>query len=106
MLELIRGASFNNFDGPSVVEWLLANRSLWVACIMVGEEMITLRDIADGFWHAEYLYILTSGENDQLIYMTATSIWEADEVCFLSEEETDRTFRGRNNQKVISIWWD
>ena len=72
-LELIRRTSFNALDGEKVYASLLRNRGLWLACLLdrpglpdyqtprqlLTSGLIKLRDLADDFWNADHLFILT-----------------------------------------------
>lgn len=55
--ELMRRASFNDFDGESVVNTLKEHRDLWKGAIMDRDNLIPLRDIPSNYWNVDTLYL-------------------------------------------------
>jgi hypothetical protein len=116
-LELMKLASFNSFDGNEVVKDLLKHQDLWKGCIIDRAgysraayqgciDLIKLRDIEDGIWNVDTIYILTSGVDDKKLEKLAKK-WNADEIDFLSDEDAGRSLgEGPTNHKVLRIWWD
>jgi len=105
-LELIRRASFNNFDGERVAEDLLANQILWQGVVMdrgaYGKDidLIKLRDIADNYWNVDTLFILAAeGKEEEL--MDLAKSWDANEVNWMIKPNL-----GGGDGKVLSVWWD
>ena len=105
-LELIRRASFNNFDGERVVEDLLADKGLWQGVVMdrgaYGKDidLIKLRDIPDNYWNVDTLFILAAeGKEEEL--MDLAKSWDADEVNWMIKPSL-----GGGDGKVLSVWWD
>ena len=108
-LQLIYAASFNNFNGETVVKDLLGARDLWKACIMVQDSGpgITLRDLASDYNNVSTLYILSSGTNMDSLQDLAEQ-WGADEIDWLQPDEVGRFLGswGNGPQNVLRIWWD
>jgi hypothetical protein len=121
--ELMKQASFNEFDGERVVADLLAHQDLWKGSLMdrtaypkTGEkyemciDLIKLRDLPD-YWNVDTLFITpVKGKEDELEALAKN--WGADEVDYYGGElvagwlgswspET-RT----NLKQVLRIWWD
>lgn len=123
LLELMRQASFNEFDGNRVASDLLANRHLWQACFIDRAawfadarrreltsgrdplpqysiepiDLIRLRDLPDGYWNVDTLYILPEdGADDELLALAST--WAADEIHWIDGGDVRRT--------VLRVWWD
>lgn len=69
--ELIKRASFNNFNGKQIVKDLQKNKKLWKGVIMAREayskpiNLINLRDIQKNTWNVDTLYILSNKKNDR-----------------------------------------
>src|SRR3954447_10484766 len=73
-LELLRRTRFNALDGERVVASLLRHRGLWLAALLdrpgvpdytapgalLTSGLIKLRDLADDYWNADTLFILTA----------------------------------------------
>jgi hypothetical protein len=107
--ELMKRASFNEFDGDRVVRSLEENRDLWDGVIMCRQyaEGISLRDIGDDYWSVDTVYILLrNGASDEALKKLAKT-WEADEVDYLDEKEAT-SFLGTNTSdtRVLRVWWD
>jgi len=118
-LELIRNASFNNFDGEQVVKDLVENKELWEGVVMWREafsrriDLICLRDISQDVWNVDTLYILVESEEklNKLLQIVAT--WNADEVDVIKGEEAQDLlgFWSREDAEkglpiIVRVWWD
>lgn len=108
---LIEQASFNSFDGSAVVASLKAHPGLWRGAIMKRDDLIPLRDIPNGYWNVDTLYILpVLGKESELEELA--SEWNADEISWLGGEQACGALgsyspEGRANPRaVLSIWWD
>lgn len=107
--ELMKLASFNEFDGEAVVKSLTEHSDLWSGAVMGRfgySELIQLRDIPNNSWNVDTLMILSSGEDDQKLEELAKT-WGADEVDWLSVEQTEQQLGSYPaKHKVLRIWWD
>jgi hypothetical protein len=122
--ELMKLATFNEFDGGSVVESLRSHNELWLGALMdragysrgTGEkyemciDLIKLRDLPN-YWNIDTLFILpASGREDELEALAKT--WNSDEVDYIGGEEACNylgswTPEGRKNEKaILRLWWD
>lgn len=121
--ELMKLASFNEFDGNQVVRDLKANPDLWRGAIMdrasyprTGEkfemciDLIKLRDVADG-WNVDTLFITPAkGKEDELEKLAKT--WKADEVDWYGGEQVANWIGSwspetrTNPKQLLRIWWD
>jgi hypothetical protein len=127
-LELMKLSSFNNFNGEQVVKDLIENKNKWIGCIwgrFVFFDLLPLRDISQGIWNTDTLYILTQKENIKFFEEKAKE-WQADEFGWVEEIKNEKgntkyIFHGifEGNEKfyirfgsclgeliVIRIWWD
>jgi hypothetical protein len=100
-------ASFNEFDGETVVQSLREHRDLWKGAIFTRlnySELIPLRDIDKGYWNCDTLYILTDTthaiELKELAYT-----WGADEVDYMGED-VERLGGADKDTHVLRVWWD
>lgn len=115
--ELMKKATFNSFDGEKVVKALEEHQDLWVGAVMdrasycmhksdespVSEkiDLIKLRDISDGYWNIDTLFIVPQvGQEDQLEMLAKT--WEADEVDWMSNPDLGTS----RPPRVLRVWWD
>lgn len=118
-LELIRNASFNNFDGEQVVKDLVENKELWEGVVMWREafsraiDLICLRDISQDVWNVDTLFILVESKRklNKLLQIVAT--WNADEVDVIKGEEAQDLlgFWSRKDAEkglpiIVRVWWD
>jgi hypothetical protein len=106
--ELMKRASFNEFDGARVVADLIAHRDLWEGVVMTRirhHDLICLRDISENVWHVDTVFILAKeGKARELERLAKT--WEADEVSWLSEKEaSDLLGMYPCIGGVLRIWW-
>lgn len=107
MLDLIEAASFNGFDGPAVRKALEWRRNYWEAVLMtrVGAG-ITLRDLADGQYNVDLMYILPAPGRERELEKLAQQ-WGADEIKWIEGAEAAQ-FLGQHgtDKKILEIWWD
>ena len=55
-LDIIAKTNFNFFNGRRIAEWLKENHRMWRA-VLLPLDFISLRDMDDGHWHADTLYL-------------------------------------------------
>jgi hypothetical protein len=115
---------FNEFDPYRVVGDLLAHRGPWRGAIMdrafpVSEDaqparahlhadLIKLRDIGDGHWNVDTLFLLTdAGHADELCRLAED--WSADEIYVIDEPQAGALL-GRwslgSDTRIVAVWWD
>jgi hypothetical protein len=110
--QLMESASFNGFDGPNVVTSLRNHSDLWRGAVMDRlDSLIKLRDISDGYWNIDTLYILpVDGRENEL--MALAKKWGADEVDWIGGEQACMLLgsysRGMDRKKkiILRVWWD
>lgn len=96
-LELLRISGFNALDGERVVADLENNRDLWDGVLMTrSDPLLLVRDLGEGVWNADTLYLRSSGVNDRGLEALAQG-WEADELGWVRHQEGFR---------VLVLWWD
>lgn len=110
--ELMKRASFNEFDGEAVVRDLESHEDLWHGVVMTRlESLIQLRDIVNDYWNVDTVFIIPRiGKEDELERLV--SGWQADEVFWIGGDEAGMLLgalspRIRSNPKLIlRVWWD
>lgn len=86
VLDAMRCASFNEFNGDRVVDDLIQNRDLWISCFwtMYATPLAPLRALHDDFYNGDTLYILTTLDRVEALEQLAEQ-WEVDEFRVVSE---------------------
>ena len=121
--ELMKKASFNFFNGEKVVKDLIVNKNLWKGVVMGRAQyafddsdlykelidLICLRDIANGLWNVDTVYILVEeGCEDELEKLA--NIWDADEIWWMKDKVAQQCLGiGTSkdySKKILRIWWD
>jgi len=106
MLDLIQFASCN-FDGPNVRKALEWRRNYWEACMMTSYRPgVTLRDLSQGIFNADTLYILPAPGREKELERLANQ-WKAKSVKWMEREDA-ALFLGQHgtDKKVLEVWWD
>jgi hypothetical protein len=120
-LELIRRASFNEFDGERVVKSLLANRKSWIAVLMdrpalAREEsglvdLIKLRDLPRNQWNVDTLYVLApdARSGHALAKLAEEDRWTCDDVIVHDDPQHVGRALGAfpaPGGAIVEFWWD
>ena len=85
VLKLMELSSFNRFDGKKVVKDLIDNSDKWIGAIwgrFVYMTMLPLRDIPEGYYNADTLYLSVPIEHVPFFEKKAKNDWKADEVGY------------------------
>jgi hypothetical protein len=101
-------SSFNNFDAYRVVRDLLSNRNLWDGAILDRRgDLIKLRDLPEGHWNVDTLFLLAKAENVSDLQSLAQD-WNVDAMEVLSGKKTDDKLGGGrdDSDRVLTFWWD
>jgi len=108
LLDLMRMATFNEYNGDAVVESLLSHRDLWIAVMidregyraqyLIGEQRekrekgeeiglpispidtIKLRDVSEGYWNVDTVLILPEPGKEDSLELLVRREWNADEI--------------------------
>ena len=120
-LELLRRSDIEGLKGEKIVESLFQHRDLWLGVILdrlyVWERtprhlplmmMIKLRDLEDGFWNADTLYVLCRGpENLEELQRIAKKEWGGEVRIHDDSEELSRSLGiSEEDYFILSVWWD
>lgn len=109
IFELMKIATFNEFDGEVVVKSLRENSDLWTGAIFGRfdgySELITLRDLPD-YYNADTLYVLVPTGKEKAM-KTLANTWSADEIDY-EDSNTAGSKLGTShpNASLLRVWWD
>jgi hypothetical protein len=108
-LDIIAYTKFNFFDGRKISELLKGNHRMWRAVLM-PLDLISLRDMEDGTWHADTVYIYPEDGYQSQLEELIREQFNADEIEWIdgsSAVEMLGTTEVENKSHVIlSVWWD
>ena len=108
-LEVIRHTNFNLFDGSKITKLLEANHRMWQSVLM-PLDFISLRDMQDGRWHADTLYIYPEDGYQLELEELVREQFNADEIDWIGGSEAvdmlGTTEVEQKSQVILSVWWD
>ena len=108
-LDIIAKTNFNSFNGKEIAEWLKENHRMWHA-VLLPLDFISLRDMHNGHWHADTLYIYPEDGYQFKLEEIMKDRFHADETHWFggdsaidmlgTSEVKDRSY------VILSAWWD
>ncbi len=108
-LDIIAKTNFNFFSGRNIAEWLKENHRMWRA-VLLPLDFISLRDMADGHWHADTLYIYPEDGWGFKLEEIMREQFQADETSWIggndammklgTSEVADKSY------VILQAWWD
>ncbi len=102
-LTLIEENGFNALEGEKVARELRANRGLWDAVLYTrGDPGIMIRDLADGTYNADTIYLLTDIIRWKALRDLAVK-WAPDSVSVLTHDDAWRADRHEDDYKLKKI---
>jgi hypothetical protein len=110
-LDIIAQTNFNFCDGKRIVELLKENRRMWRAALM-PLNLISLRDMPDGIWHADTLYIYAEEGYQYSLEELAREQFHADEISWIGGSGavdmlgTSEDDLAKKSHVILSVWWD
>jgi hypothetical protein len=108
-LDVIARTNFNFFDGRKIAELLKENHKLWRAVLM-PLDLISLRDMEDGWWYADTLYIYPEDGYQFQLEELVREQFNADEIQWIGTARAANllgtTEVGNKSQVILSVWWD
>ena len=108
-LEVIARTNFNSFNGKRIAEWLRENHKMWRS-VLLPLDFISLRDMANGNWHADTLYIYPEDSYHFKLEEIMKEQFHADETEWIGGEDamdllgTDEI--EYTSHVILSVWWD
>ena len=108
-LEIIAKTNFNFFNGRKIAHVLKENHRMWRA-VLLPLNLISLRDMEDGHWHADTLYIYpVDGYQFKLEEIVKEEL-NADEVHWIGGSEAmdllGTTEVDGKSRVILEAWWD
>lgn len=111
-LQIIALTSHNYFDGRKIYKLLLENRHLWRAVMMPPIELYPLRDMEEGLWVADTLYLLPHEGKEFELEELVREQFNADEITWIGGDQAldllgywDKDVV-LNPKLILSVWWD
>jgi len=108
-LDVIARTNFNYFDGRKIARLLEENHKMWRSVLM-PLDFISLRDMENGRWHADTLYIYpVDGYQFQLEALVREQ-FKADEIQWIggsdAEDMLGMTEVEDKSYVILQVWWD
>ena len=108
-LEVIAKTNFNFFNGERIAQWLRENHKMWRA-VLLPLNFISLRDMHDGHWHADTLYIYPEDSWQFELEEVLKEQFGADETRWIGGETAgDMLGTSEVEDKsyvILEAWWD
>ena len=108
-LEVIAKTNFNFFNGERIAKWLTENHKMWRA-VLLPLNFISLRDMNDGHWHADTLYIYPEDGWQSELEEVMKEQFGADETRWIGGETAvdmlGTTEVEDKSYVILEAWWD
>ena len=108
-LDIIAKTNFNFFNGRQIAEWLRKNHKMWRA-VLLPLNLISLRDMDDGHWHADTLYIYPEDGWGFKLEEIMREQFQADETSWIGGEAAEDMLgtseMGDKPYVILEAWWD
>ena len=108
-LDIIARTNFNFFNGKQIAEWLRENHKMWRA-VLLPLNFISLRDMADGHWHADTLYIYPEDGWGFELEEIMREQFQADEISWIGGETAGEMLGisdvDDQSYVILEAWWD
>ena len=111
-LQIISLTTHNNFNGRKINRLLRKNRHLWRAVMMPNKQLYPLRDMEDGLWSADTLYLLPREGRESELEDLAKEQFNADEISWIGGDQSLdllgywKKDAVPNPKLILSVWWD
>ncbi|HEX6034339.1 MAG TPA: hypothetical protein VFY83_07890 [Anaerolineales bacterium] len=108
-LDIIAKTNFNFFHGEQIAKWLRENHKMWRA-VLLPLNFISLRDMDDGHWHADTLYIYPEDGWQSKLEEVMKEQFGADETRWIGGETAvdmlGTTEVADKSYVILEAWWD
>ena len=111
-LRVIAHTTHNNCDGRKIEKLLRENHRLWRAVMMPNKQLYPLRDMQDGLWSADTLYMLPQEGKESELEELVKEQFNADEINWIGSDQTLELLgywkkdKVQNSKLMLSVWWD
>jgi hypothetical protein len=108
-LDIIAKTNFKFFNGERIAKWLIENHKMWRA-VLLPLDFISLRDMDDGHWHADTLYVYPEDGWQFELEEVMKEQFGADETQWIGGETAgDMLGTSEVDDKsyvILEAWWD
>jgi hypothetical protein len=108
-LDIIAKTNFNFFNGRKIAVWLKENHKMWRA-VLLPLNLISLRDMDDGHWHADTLYIYPEDGWGFKLEEMMKEQFGADETSWIGGDSAvamlGTTEVADKSYVILQAWWD
>ena len=108
-LDVIAHTNFIFFEGKKIVDLLKENHRMWRAVLM-PLDLMSLRDMEDGKWHADTLYVYPEDGCQLQLEELVKEQFNADEVEWIggpnAMDMLGTTEVEHRSQVILAVWWD
>ena len=108
-LEIIAHTNFNYFDGRKIAKLLEEHHRMWRSVLM-PLDFISLRDMQDGHWHADTLYIYAEAGYEFQLEELVREQFKADEIQWIGGSDAvdmlGTTEVEDKSYVILQAWWD
>jgi len=111
-LKVIAHITHNNCDGRKIEKLLRENHRLWRAVMMPNKQLYPLRDMEDGLWSADTLYMLPREGKESELEELVKEQFNADEINWIGSDQSLELLgywkkdNVQNSKLLLSVWWD
>ena len=108
-LDVIAHTNFNFFEGKKIVDLLKENHRMW-RTVLMPLDLMSLRDMEDGRWHADTLYVYPEDGYQLQLEELVKEQFNADEVEWIggpnAMDMLGTTEVEHSSQVILAVWWD
>ena len=108
-LDIISKTNFNFFSGRKIAAWLKENRKIW-RTVLLPLNLISLRDMDDGHWRADTLYIYPEDGWQFKLEEIMKEQFGADETRWISGSQAEDMLGTSEVEDksyvILEAWWD
>lgn len=110
-LDIIAQTNFNFCEGKRIAELLKENRRMWRSALM-PLNLISLRDMDGGLWHADTLYLYAEESYQYALEELVREQFQADEIHWIGGSSavdllgTSEDGLAQKSSVILSVWWD